>query len=118
MTKIMQAMPGASPQDAVSVAMRVCAGCTDGAKGVRKTEMNDLPTGGRGEREIQPDERATYAHFLSIEAQSDRVYAAGVAIGPPDQLVRLRLVYQHGLVRPVVIGECQVHLMRFDDQYQ
>jgi hypothetical protein len=86
--KIVKAMPGSTLEEALSVALRVCAGCTDGAKAVRKTEMIDLPDGGRGEREISQEERETYAHFLGIEAQSDRVYAAGVAIGPLDKKAR------------------------------
>jgi hypothetical protein len=69
----------------MSVALRNCAGCTDGAKAVRETEMTDFPDGTRGERQIEEQERAIYARFLRVEAATDRVYAAGVAIGPLDK---------------------------------
>src|SRR5262245_12018864 len=86
--KIMDAMPGTTPEEAVSVALRICAGCTDGAKPVRETVMTDLPGGGRGERKIEPHERAADAQYLLVEAATDRVYAAGVAIGPLDKKER------------------------------
>jgi hypothetical protein len=81
-------MPGTTADEALSVALRICAGCTDGAKAVRETEMVELPGGGRGEQKISQDQRRAYMRYLIVESANDRVYAAGVSIGPLDKRER------------------------------
>jgi transcriptional regulator with XRE-family HTH domain len=88
MKTVQQAIPGVTADEALSVALRVCAGCIDGAKTVRETEMVDLPGGRRGEREITEQERAGYMQYLLAGCTSDHVYAAGVSIGPLDKKER------------------------------
>jgi hypothetical protein len=88
LAKIVAAMAGASMEEAVSVAFRICAGCTDGAKAVRGSVVTHpvgMPSHDVG---MEEEERRATVSYLKTESAGDAVYAAGVSIGPLDKKLR------------------------------
>jgi hypothetical protein len=92
LAKIMAAVPGVTMEEAVSVALRVCAGCTEGAKAVRETAMAHPASGVSHEQDIEEAERRAMAQYLKRESAGDAVYADGVSIGPLDKKERNKQV--------------------------
>jgi hypothetical protein len=81
-------MPDLSLDEAVSVALRVCVGCIEGAKAPRKDEMTLDASGKPTKREVSDTDRQTDMEEVDRRCSQDRVYAAGVAIGPLDRRLR------------------------------
>lgn len=81
-------MPGLTMEEAVSLALRTCAGCTEGAKAIRESAMNHPATGPSHPRQMEEAERRGSVEYLKVESAGDPVYAAGVSIGPLDKRER------------------------------
>jgi hypothetical protein len=82
-----QFMPDLSVDEARSVALRICAGCIEGAKPLRDEEMT-LVAGRKVKRPVTNAERQDDMEEVSRKCSLDRVYAVGVSIGPLDKKSR------------------------------
>jgi hypothetical protein len=74
--------------EARSVALRVCAGCIEGAKVLRKDEMTLDASGKPTKREVSDSERQGGMEEVDRRCWHDCVYDAGVSIGPLDMRIR------------------------------
>ena len=77
-------MPDLSVDEARSVALRICAGCIEGAKPLRDEEMA-LVAGKKVKRPVSNAERQDDMEKVSRKCPLDRVYAAGAVDRPPGQ---------------------------------
>jgi hypothetical protein len=81
-------MPDLGVDEALSVSLRVCAGCIEGAKPLRDEEMTLDAIGNPTPRRLSDTERQGEMEKVSRKCPVDRVYAAGVSIGPLDKRLR------------------------------
>jgi hypothetical protein len=84
---LIQLMPDLSVDDARGVAIRICVGCIEGAKVPRDEEMT-LVAGKKVKRPVSDAERQGDMVEVDRRCSLDRVYAAGVSIGPLDKKLR------------------------------
>jgi len=81
-------VPGVSPDAAASVALRVCAGCIDGSKVLRKDEKTRSAAGVETTRIVSDAERQSDMQTVDSNCSLDPVYKVAVAIGPLDKKIR------------------------------
>jgi hypothetical protein len=81
-------MPDLTVDEARSVALRICLGCIEGAKVPRDEEMTLDAAGTPTTRRVSDAERQSDMEEVSRRCPLDRVYAAGVSIGPLDKKLR------------------------------
>jgi hypothetical protein len=84
---ISRLMPDIGIDKGRSVALRICVGCIEGAKVPRDEEMT-LVAGKKVKRIVSNAERQGDMVEVDRRCLLDRVYAAGVSIGPLDKKLR------------------------------
>jgi hypothetical protein len=88
--KLSALISGVSRDEATSIALRVCAGCIDGAKVPRDEEMTLDADGRPVKRGVTDAERKSDMEGLDrkCDVLKDPVYTAAVGIGPLDKKLR------------------------------